>query len=224
MRRTLLLLSTCLGLSLHSRAQYHLPEEADWFNYDLTHEILLNPVSDLSQEWRSNASHLSVMRDFLLGTSHFSVGIGLGLSTHNYHTNLRFSVQPDGTDVFALLADTVSYSRNKITAQYLEIPVELRFRSNVNGRGRFFRFSLGFKGGLRLKAYSRFRDEKIHVVYYGLNEVTKWRYGVYTRIGFGYMSLYAFYQLNPVFDTGVLENGEALDRMNSLSVGLSLSL
>lgn len=210
----------CFGSAV---AQYHLPEETEWFQYDLTHEAILNPIEGLESQWYSNASHFSFMGEKLLGTSHFSLALGLGYSTRNYHNNLQLVQNPTSEQTYLLIPDSVSYSINKFTSSALEIPFEIRYRSSLNKRGRYYRISLGFKVGYRLRSYAEYRQGDYHVKYHNLSDLNRWQTTAYLRLGRGYLSLYAGYQFSPLFTSGNAD-GKSLAGMKTLSLGLSLSI
>lgn len=210
----------CFGSAV---AQYHLPEETEWFQYDLTHEAILNPIEGLSNQWYSNASQFSFLGEKLLGTSHFSLALGLGYSTRNYHTNLQLIQQPGTDQSYQLIPDTVSYSQNKFTTSAIEVPFELRYRSSLNKRGRYYRVTLGCKVGYRLRSYAEYQEGDFHAKYYTLNDMNLWQGTVYVRLGRGFLSAYAGYQFTSIFATGKVDE-LSLTEMNTLSMGLSISL
>lgn len=199
------------------------PKGQDWFFYDLTHDMLLNAPEGVESDLRSNGHSLSLMYDYAFGNSNFGIGIGLGFTSNNHYTNLLASVSDTGTGVFQV--DTASnFKSNKLTTQFIEIPFELRFRGKLNDKGNFFRLYVGAKVGIRVNAYSKFKNDDVNVRYYHFEELNRFRYGVYARIGFSYFSVYGYYGLSDIFESGNTTDGQAISPIRPLSVGLSISL
>lgn len=220
-----LLLTFLLSLmvSFKTNAQY-IPKEEDWFFYDLSYNMLLNVPQGYENVWRSNGHNISIMDDMIFGTSNFSFAYGLTYSSQNYHSNLNVSADSiTGAAHFRYLNPDKAYKTNKFTLQYFEIPLELRYRSKPNNKGKFFRFYIGGRLGIRFNGYSKYKDDDYNVRYYNMDEFNRWRAGVYTRIGYNYFSLYAYYGLTPIFTKGDI-NGETLTNAVPLSLGISLSL
>jgi hypothetical protein len=230
MKHSLFLLGSLL-IAISTSAQIK-PKSKDWFAYDLSHSRLLNGPESLTQRAVGNGHSISFTGELGMG-SHFSLASGLGFHSDNYYNNIRISTnQANGAEVFT----TVNYdtiNRNKLTAQYLHIPVELRFRSTPNAKGRYFRFYVGGRAGVRIHSYSNYRTDKINVSFLNLGSLERFDYGVYTRIGYHYFSLYAYYGLSPIFSSGsqVVENLGTpnarvyeLDQIRTLNLGLSFSL
>lgn len=227
MKKIILLLLPLFAVSqFRAQAQSkYLPEEQDWFFYDLTYVQLLNAPTGYESYFGSNGHNLSVMNDHLLGHSHFSIAYGLGFMSNNYHNNMSIIIDPaTGETNYALLKDTADY-RNKLTIQYFEIPLEFRFRSKPNEKGNFFRVYVGGKFSLRFNAYGRYKDDNINVRYYNPDELNRIAVGGYMRIGYSFLNLYGYYGFTDVFKEGNLaDNGESLTPMRPFAVGISLSL
>src|SRR5690606_19445494 len=97
----------------------------------------------------------------------------------------------------------------------------------------FFRFYLGTHWGVRINSYSRYKTKRINIQYNKLDNLNLFTGGVYTRIGFGYFSLYAYYGFIPLFEEGqIMKEGVAgpavyeaeMKKVRPFSVGISLSL
>lgn len=226
----MLFFSTML-IAISSSAQIK-PKSKDWFAYDLTHDQLTNGPQSLTQRLAGNGHSFSFTGELGMG-KHFSVASGLGFHSNNYYNNLRISTnQANGAEVFTTM-DYDTITRNKLTAQYFHIPVELRFRGTPNAKGRYFRFYVGGRVGVRVLSYSNYVTDKVNVSFNNLGSMERFDYGVYTRIGYHYFSLFAYYGLSPLFESGsqVVENLGTpnarvyeLDQVGTLSIGLSFSL
>lgn len=225
MKKIITLLSALfVSFSALSQEKY-IPKEQDWFFYDLTYLSYLGGPDGIEMNGWSNGHSLSFMRDALIGDSKFSFGYGLGYTSNNYKSNLFMEIQPSsGNAQFALLNDLPD--ENKLNIKYFEIPVELRFRSRPNDEGNFWRVILGARGGIRFSAYHEFETSNVLRKEFHHDELNRWRAGVYSRVGFGMVNLYAYYGLLNIFDYDHENavNGLDVNGMNSLAIGLSIGI
>lgn len=202
------------------------PKSQDFFAYDFSYNILTNGPSGFEQAGFSNGHSFTFTFDKPL-SKRISIAYGVGFHSDNYYSNLQIITNPaSGAEEFTLDSNTAS--SNEFSAQYIHVPLELRFRGKLNDKGRFFRFYVGARAGVRINSYSNYVTNKIDVSYNNLGTLNRFDYGVYTRIGYHYFSLFAYYGLSPIFDSGaVLDNTGAnynVDQMRTLNVGLSFSL
>lgn len=204
-----------------------LPERGEWLHFSYSHLTLLNAPEELEQKWNSQGWQIMFMRENLLGRrSHWGIGYGLGFSTNYWHTNLAMNSNPaTGNFTYSYIPQDSSYSRNRFSATYVDIPVEFRFRSNSNNKGQYFRFYFGGLVGYRINSFSNFKRGDYDVKYYRLDAINNWHYGVFVRTGFWLFNFYAYYGLNPVFNNIQDKPApEGLENIHSLSLGLSISL
>ncbi len=227
MKKTLLLaalFSFCFSAKSQSK---YIPEEKDWFFLDIAHGTWLNGPTGFENNWRSNCWSLSAMDDILFGESNFSFAYGLGYTSDNFYNNLRIAADPaNGDGIFDIIPDTTDFKSNKLNIKYFEIPLELRFRGAPNEKGKFFRFYVGVRPGIRFSSYTKYKTDDFQVRYFHPNELNRFKVGTYTRIGFGNISLFAHYNVLPIFDGGAVgttPNEENLDEIRALKIGLSLS-
>lgn len=228
---TLLLTFFSLEICAQAKGEYkYIPREQDWFSYDISTLFMQGAPAGYQQEGWSNGHSLSFMKDILLGKSKFSIAVGLGYTSNNFKSNMRLLVDENtGVASFVLLnSDSISYNRNKVNAKYVEVPVELRFRSKPDKNGRYLKTYLGVKGGVRISSYSLFENDHGQVRYYHPSEVNRWSASTYLRLGYGTVSLYGFYSLLPLFDYQAANNIPAeqvnANDMIPMGIGLSISL
>lgn len=205
------------------RAQY-APRQGEWLHFSYSYLNMRNAPEPLRENWKSNTWQLQFMNEFYFGTkSHFSLGYGLGVSTFNYHNNLRITTAPSGNISYAWLAADSTYERNRLSASYVDIPVEIRFRSNTNKYGRYFRFYLGGLVGYRFSSNSHFKNGDYSITHHRIRDLANWHYAVYMRTGFWIFNLFASYNINPTFKTNP-QDWEMLNTIHSLQLGVSVSL
>ena len=188
--------------------------------YTYSYAFIQPNVNSYKSTLRSNENLIQLYLETKIAKKFF-VGYGLCYNSTNFHHNLRISTNPiTGENNFQLIPDSIDYSSNRLNVKYLEIPIELRFRSQTQ-KGRSLRFYVGAKVGYRINSYARYKDDVVNVAYYNLDELNHWNYGVYTRIGYGLLSIYASYSLSPLFNNLNDEQSNWANQ-NAISFGLSI--
>ena len=156
-------------------------------------------------KWFSRGLDIYLMYDLVIKKSQFSLGAGFGYSTSNIFHNALILDDSTGTTVNVIPSDEFDaiYKKNKISMSYLDIPIELRFRSKPSKKNNSFKLSVGFKAGVKVDAHTKSKVE-----YSGEKEIFKakrfpdirpFRYGPTFRVGYGNISLTAYYGLSEVF-------------------------
>lgn len=112
----------------------------------------------------------------------------------------------------------VDYSKNRLTATYLRLPLTFELRStHHSGLGRL-RFAFGPEGGFLLKGTQRFKsDEQGKQKFKDDYNFTQFRYGAFARFGVGSFGIYAKYYFNDLF-----ENSPAQAGLQNMAFGLTL--
>ncbi len=205
--------------------------------------------------WRSKSVNLYYLYEVPLGNSRFSFnpGFGLGLEKYQFKNNTILNYR-DASEVPGfvsnspiLVMDTVSYAlggnypynKNRLAANYIDIPLEFSFASNRTNPKAGLKLALGGKVGYLFSSHTKIkyeasadetRKEKLKQSW-GLNRL---RYGAHARIGYGSFNLYFEYQLSPLFDNefdGPLhrtgenpENFERFPEVKNFRAGISVDL
>lgn len=206
---TLIIAAVCFTLSLHAQAASSdsipfIPKKKSASDEKLIIDINLDnwlniPDSIKTKTFRSRGMNLYFMKDMPFGASPFSFGIGLGISSHNVHSNAAVTYSGD-TTFLSPVSSSISYDLNKLSINYLDIPLELRFRTKGNTK---FKWALGFKAGYLINSHTKYRDKEGKIKVYDIDNLMKYRYGVSTRIGIGQINLTGFYSLSPLFTGGM---------------------
>jgi hypothetical protein len=217
------LLFTALFLSAFLQAQY-LPRQGESVHFSYGYAMLLKAPEGLKQAY-SDAWQLQFLNEILLGSkNHISLGYGLGFSQFNWRSNLRITTSPGADQLnYSFLAADSTYNKNRLLATYVDLPFEVRWRSNVNKYGRYWRFYVGGLVGYRINSSSLFKVDNYSVKNYGITDLATVHYGAFARTGFWMFNLYAYYGINPVFKR-TAPGWENLKNMHSLTLGLSLSI
>jgi hypothetical protein len=133
-----------------------------------------------------------------------NLGTGIGLSW--YHYNLRGSyTMPANVDYTFPVADSLSYTKNRLNAAYANVPLFLEFNTNNEDAGRSFHFAVGAQAGYNVfknkvkqkyELDGRTYKRKIKDDY----NVNPFKIDLIGRIGYGNFSLFATYSLTPLFE------------------------
>ncbi|MBN2172764.1 MAG: PorT family protein [Bacteroidales bacterium] len=140
--------------------------------------------------------------NYIFGESNFSFSPGMGIGVHNLFNSSQIRTTTDST-YFQPIPDSINYKKSKFVATYLDIPLELRFKSKSD-----FRFAVGFKFGFLLQAHTKYKGDDYlegntqRVIYKKakINYMEKNRYGFTARIGYKWFNLYGYYQLSTLFE------------------------
>ena len=168
--------------------------------------------------------------NFPLGeSSKHTVSIGAGMTHHNYFSYNRV-INPYTTDTLLIsesYRENDNFKRAKINANYVDIPLELRFRIKDQ-----FKIGIGFKLGILVMAKTKYvgpdytdgsvlTNENGNIVHEKLTYIKnleRYTYSVTLRAGWKWVSAFASYQLNPVFEVG-----HDAPVIHPLSVGFTLA-
>lgn len=197
------------------------PDDEDWLAYDVSWGYWIDAPDNINFNWRTNNHSISLMgSQYLFGPLH--LGYGATYTSENYHTNLRIESNPNtGAESYFIIGPTTLFDYNKVNAKYFEIPLELRLQSRANKSGHYWRLTLGFKGGVRFRGYSVYKDDKLKVRYEGLGDLNRFRAGTYARVGYGWINLYGYYSLTGLFDGSITSFD--LGNTRVLNFGISIT-
>jgi hypothetical protein len=185
--------------------------------------------SGISTSAVSLGTDFTLYYDIPLGKN-FYLAPGLSLDNVDVHSNAAIYRQPNsnGTGIAStqlIPFDSIfsaDYSENKLVTKYLEIPLELHWKSKPVHRNKSFFIAAGVRGGLLIQSYWKYvyslptyGTEKIKV--YSIPNLNTFRYGVMARVGYGNFALYGFYGLSDLFQS---EKGTVAI---PFSVGISLT-
>ncbi len=144
--------------------------------------------------------------------SNAAVALGFGFESLNFHHNGNFTTLSSSPTISSLVPfpnDSVIRT-NKLAVNYVDIPIEFRFRTinkTLEDRMKFnFKLYLGFKVGFLVNNHSKYKNDNIKFKIYNLDHILPYRYGPYIRLGFNKISFVGFYSMTSIFD----ENGPNL--------------
>lgn len=177
----------------------------------------LNLPPGIEMSWKSMGVNVALMFDKPLGRSNFSIGYGLGLFSHNFHSNADFIYQLDSLNknpTTLLKPKQNEFKINRYGQKILEIPLEIRFRTKT---ATMFKIMFGGKIGYVVSDFRKIQDADGKVKIFDIKNINPIQYGINFRIGFEQFCLTATYYLSEIFHKG---KGPA--RITPYSIGLAI--
>jgi hypothetical protein len=187
---------------------------------DVFTDIWFNAPANVQIRAINPSANTYLTYNFTIGKSkNLTFGMGLGIGNHNMYSN-------DG-QIENTKADTVKYvpvdpslnmKRSKLSVTYLEIPMELRFKS-LKG----FKISVGFKLGYLIDSKEKYvgnttANGPLQVVKRKrISQLNTFSYSPTFRIGYKSFNVFFSYALGPVFR---VDHGPQLHPM---SLGITLT-
>jgi hypothetical protein len=149
------------------------------------------------------------MQRLNLISHHVHLKYGLGLELNNYRYKSQISYLKENTFVTgvapapAIIRDSITFSKNKLAADYLTVPLMLNFNTNPYNQNKGFSLSFGVSAGYlysqRNKQVSGPRGtQKIHDI--GLEQ---FKISYIGEVGLGPVRLYGSYSPNSFYKKGL---------------------
>jgi hypothetical protein len=157
----------------------------------------------------------------------FSIAPGIGVGSENYYfKNYKLTWHYDSLTRFKPLGDSISSKNSKLNMTYIDIPIELRYRSEPNKKtGMSWKIAVGFKFGFLVGSKWKYKGEdpnkgtngeSVTIKDIGVANMSKFRYGPTIRGGYGPVSIFAYYSVGSAFTT----KGP---KMNPIVFGISIN-
>lgn len=185
-----------ISQTTEEEAPKKIKERKDRIVADFSYDGWLNMPKGIKQKPFSLGGNAYFMWDYPVGYGPFSLTFGVGMSTHNVHSNGRITYSIDGKYT-TIEPITTNYRRNKLSCTYIEVPFGLRLRT---GDGHKFKMSIGGKVGYLVDAHTKVIDDDGKRKIYWIKNLNPIRYGVTFRIGYDKITLQGFYSLSELFN------------------------
>jgi len=199
------------------------------FGIDLFNDFQLAPSDNWDPRVVNQGVSFALTYNFPLGEStKHTVSIGAGMTSHNYFSYTRIlNPYTNGDFEYKSYRDDENFKRFKVSPTYVDIPMELRFRIKDA-----VKIGVGVKVGVMIGTKTRYvgpddtegsilTDESgatINEKYLYISNVERMAYSATLRAGWKWVSVFAAYQINPVFSVG-----HNAPTFHPLSVGISLA-
>ncbi|MBW8685949.1 outer membrane beta-barrel protein [Chitinophaga rhizophila] len=164
--------------------------------------------------------NIALMYDIPMQKTNFSLAAGLGIGSDHYQLN-DMSLDLRNTSSVPNFQETDTYSKFKLAATYVEIPLELRYRQVPDNANKGFKVGFGLKVGNLINAHTRSVENlggsKLIEKEASKRLFNTWRFSGTARVGYGNFAVYGTYALNGIFK----ENGTY--DVNPYSFGFMIS-
>ena len=220
--KKILILLAAVALSTNAFAQLiaNKTDKKVTVNLDAFNDFQLNTNENWDARLFSQGFSCAATYNFPLGESvKHTVSLGLGYAGHNYFSYSRI-LNPYTKDTlqFEQYRDNSNFKRNKLNCNYIEVPLELRFRIKDA-----WKIGVGFKFGVLVNAKTKFvcvneDGVRVHEKYCYISNIERYAYTATLRVGYKSVNLFAALQLNPVFEVG-----HDAPNMKPFSVGLTFT-
>ena len=157
----------------------------------------------------SNVNIWFFMQRLNLVKHYVSLKYGIGLEMNNYRFNSSVSFKESSPNPYAtstiiphpyIFRDSISFSKNKLSADYATVPFMINFRSNPNNDKKGISFSAGVSVGYlystRNKQVSSDRGKQKN---HGDYDLEKWKFSYIGELGLGPARLYGSYVPASIF-------------------------
>jgi hypothetical protein len=142
---------------------------------------------------------------------------GLEFDLHDYGFSNNTTILTNNGK-FNVVKDSVNFSRDKISTQYLELPLMLCFNSNPKHQQHSFNLGVGAYGGFLLGAYSKqVSDARGEQRIFSNFDCSNIDYGVIAQIGYGDVQIFGKYNMSSVFQTS-----KGAPDLQTITVGIKL--
>lgn len=192
------------------------------------------PYNVVQENARNRGIDIGV-RNYMKLAKPLYFGLGLQISNTNIHSNYqRFEFDPQGNlnpaydlnnPLYAYRhayfngAPTVHYVKNKISLNYLEIPLELMLRP---GEKQNFTVAVGAMGGLGISVTNKLKTDDAVYKIKDWDNIQRLRGGVYARLGYKAVNLYARMDLTNTFKAS--KGGDKFPATDFQVVSLGLNI
>ncbi|OOQ60288.1 outer membrane beta-barrel protein [Mucilaginibacter pedocola] len=169
------------------------------------------------RSWRSASVGFDVLQISYRFNSSFRIYTSGGFDWLTLRLRNNGTIQRDG-DVLTFVPDNIQYTKNRLRASYLRVPIAFDFRTHDDADGRRFHFVGGLDMGLLLgSSFTQESKENGNQMRTGDYHFTKFRYGPFVRIGYGGIGVFAKYYVNDMFDDSPAQKG-----LRQFSFGMSV--
>jgi hypothetical protein len=221
------------GVSVNDRDTAYHASKAPGFSFGLTFtrfdlglatlidngSFTLSPNNQFLsyRQWKTSNIGFDVIQFGYRFSSSFKIYVAGGFDWT--HIRLRDNItilrnQP----ILTYQTDNINYSKNRFSSSYLRIPLGFDFRTHEDASGRRFHFVAGPDIGILLNGrVKQISEENGKQKFNDDYHYTKLRYGMYARVGYGFMGIFAKYYFNDMF-----ENSPAQKGLKNFSFGLSV--
>lgn len=191
----------------------------DQFYLNITYNALQHRPDGITQNKLSPGFAFGFLRDMPINkkrTVAIAAGLGYSLAVYNQNLGIR---EVGGENSYQVFDAAVSFSKNKLSMHYVDLPIEFRWRDSTPESHIFWRVYTGVK--LSYLFYDQYKSAASIGDFKQSNnkDFNQFHYGVYVAVGWNTWNFYAYYGLNPLLKDSAKIEGESI-KMNTTNFGL----
>jgi hypothetical protein len=184
--------------------------------------------------WGSRTANVYYQYEFRILKSGFSFVPGIGLSMERFKFGNDYMVGYSSNTSGELImippanAEVPDIQKSMLVTNYIDVPMEIRFTLNPDDPSRSLKTAVGVRIGYLYDSFNKVKyKENTETKKWKDKQdfnLTKFRYGLTGRIGFGSFSIFGYYNLTPLFEEnkGLKENN-TYNNFPTYTIGISLS-
>lgn len=181
------------------------PIKKDYVMIDMHYSSLINAPKNVTFDFGYGLS-FQMYYDYQFKVKQLSGALGVAYSNDHYYSNAylsyKDSINGDYYQFYSYGDLDSNVKTNQYITNYLDIPLELRFRSLPNKNGHSWKASIGFKVGFRLGSHTKTITDNGRFQNYNYDALQRLRYGITARFGYGRVGIVGNYGLSTLFDKG----------------------
>ncbi len=188
----------------------------DQFYLSLSYNNLQNPPSGLNQVKVSPGISIGFLRDFPINKKRtWAVAAGLGYSYSGLNQNIGIT-EVAGENQYGII--TTEFNKNKLLLHYVDLPIEIRWRTSTPDSHKFWRVYTGFKVSYLFYDQYKYDGLGTKTKRSGNSDLNKLQYGAYLAAGWNTWNAYVYYGMNPIFKSASIASQPI--KLNSFNIGL----
>jgi hypothetical protein len=191
----------------------------DQFYLNITYNALQKRPDGITQNKLSPGFAFGFLRDMPINekrTVAIAAGLGYSLAIYNQNLGIR---DAGGFNSYQVLDSDISYSKNKLSLHFVDLPIEFRWRDSTPESHIFWRVYTGVK--LSYLFYDHYKSQASIGDFKQSNnkDFNQFHYGIYIAAGWNTWNFYAYYGLNPLLKSSAKIDNQSID-MNTTNFGL----
>lgn len=188
----------------------------DQFYVSLSFSNLQNPLPGFNQIKVSPGVTFGFLRDFPINKKRtWALAGGLGYSYSGLNQNIGIT-EIDGKNEYSVI--NTEFNKNKLLLHYIDLPIEIRWRTSTPESHKFWRIYTGFKLSYLVYNQYKFEGLGVKIKQSGNDDLNKLQYGTYIAAGYNTWNAYVYYGLNPIFKSASIASQPI--KINAFNIGL----
>jgi outer membrane protein with beta-barrel domain len=152
-----------------------------------------------AQSWNVNIYLFKQRINLIAHRLNIMYGFGIEMNDYAFRHDVTLQDKSAYTETIPL---DKSPKKSKLASNYLIIPLQLNFESNPYSRKRSFRISAGVYGGMLVWGRTKVNYKNLYIRTNDSFNLSQFRYGLTSSIGFSFFNIYFNYALSPLFNAG----------------------